>query len=110
MVIEIYSDVVCPWCYIAKRKFEMALEQFPRRDEVEVVWRPYQLDPRAPRTPSPVADAYAKKFGGPEQASRIIDKVTEVAAEVGVEFRMDRALRANTFDAHRVIGLDLSVV
>jgi predicted DsbA family dithiol-disulfide isomerase len=57
MVIEFYSDVVCPWCYIGKRKFEMALEQFPRRDEVEVVWRNYQLDPRAPRTPSPVADA-----------------------------------------------------
>lgn len=108
MVIEIYSDVVCPWCYIGKRKFEMALEQFPRRDEVQVVWRPYQLDPRAPRTSSPVAEAYAKKFGGPEQATRIIDKVTQVAAEVGVEFRMDRALRANTFDAHRVIGLALA--
>ncbi len=106
-VIEMYSDVVCPWCYIGKRKFELALEQFPRRDEIQVVWRPYQLDPRAPRTASPAVDAYAKKFGGPERAAQIIGHVTKVAAEVGIEFRMDIAQRANTFDAHRVIGLAL---
>jgi predicted DsbA family dithiol-disulfide isomerase len=107
VVIEIYSDVVCPWCYIGKRKFEAALAQFPRRDEVQVVWRPYQLDPRAPRSPSPVAEAYAKKFGGPEQARQIIDRVSGVAASVGLEFRMDRAQRANTFDAHRLLGFAL---
>jgi predicted DsbA family dithiol-disulfide isomerase len=104
MLIEIYSDVVCPWCYIGKRRFEEALARFPRRDQIDVVWRPYQLDPTAPKAPSPVADAYAKKFGGPEKAAQIISHVTATAAEVGLEFRMDIAQRANTFDAHRVIG------
>jgi predicted DsbA family dithiol-disulfide isomerase len=103
--IEIYSDVVCPWCYIGKRRFEAALAQFERRDEIEIVWRPYQLDPRAPATASPVIDGYAKKFGGPERAREIIDHVTRTAADVGLSFRLDIAQRANTFDAHRVIGL-----
>jgi predicted DsbA family dithiol-disulfide isomerase len=105
MRVEIWSDVVCPWCYIGKRKFEAALAAFDYADEVEVVWKPYQLDPTAPAgSARPVAETYAKKFGGPEQAAAIIAKVTDVAAGVGLEFRMDRALRANTRDAHRLLG------
>ena len=105
MRVEIYSDVVCPWCYIGKRKFEAALAQFEGADDVEVVWRPYQLDPTAPPgAAQPVMDAYAKKFGGPERAAAIIENVTNVAAEVGLGFRMDRAVRANTRDAHRLLG------
>jgi predicted DsbA family dithiol-disulfide isomerase len=102
--VEIVSDVVCPWCYIGKRRFEAALARFPGRDRVEVVWRPYQLDPRAPRQPSPALDVYARKFGGPAEAVRIVEHLTQVAADVGLEFRMDRALRANTFDAHRLLA------
>jgi predicted DsbA family dithiol-disulfide isomerase len=67
------------------------------------VWRPFQLDPHAPTTPTPVADAYARKFGGPEQAGHIIEKVTTTAAGEGLEFHLDIAQRANTFDAHRLI-------
>jgi len=107
MKVEIWSDVVCPWCYIGKHRFETALEQVAaRRDigSIEVVYRPYQLDPTA-RTgqAQPVVEAYAKKFGGPERAAEIIDRVTSVAAADGIEFRMDRALRANTLLAHRLL-------
>jgi predicted DsbA family dithiol-disulfide isomerase len=104
--VEIWSDVVCPWCYIGKRRFEKAVEQL--RDEVqfEVVFRPYQLDPTAsPGKSAPVREAYAKKFGGPERADQILAQVTAVAAGEGLEFHMDRALRANTLLAHRLLWL-----
>ena len=107
MRVEIWSDVVCPWCYIGKRRFETALAAVGRtRDtsSIEVVYRPYQLDPTAPSgAPQPVVDAYAKKFGGVERAAQIIDTVTKTAAADGIEFRMDIALRANTILAHRLI-------
>ena len=109
--VEIYSDVVCPWCYIGKRRWEAALQQLAiQRGEsvlalLDVVFKPYQLDPTAPSTPTPVREAYAKKFGGPERADSIIANVSQIAAEVGLEFRMDRALRANTRNAHRLIAL-----
>jgi predicted DsbA family dithiol-disulfide isomerase len=105
--VEIWSDVVCPWCYIGKRRFEKALEVLREKgvtDPVEVVWRSFQLDPRAPvGSPSPAIDAYARKFGGPDAAVRIIENVTNVAAADGIEFRMDIALRANTLLAHRAL-------
>lgn len=107
MKVEIWSDVVCPWCYIGKRRFEKALQTL--RDEgvtepVEIIWRSFQLDPTAPvGDPRPAAEAYAKKFGGPEVATRIIDNVTRTAAADGLEFRMDIALRANTVTAHRAL-------
>ena len=104
--VEIWSDVVCPWCYIGKRRWEKAVEQLAGEVEFEVVYRAYQLDPTAsPGTSGPVKDAYAKKFGGPERAEQIIDHVSSVAAEEGLEFRMDRALRANTLMAHRLLWL-----
>ncbi len=101
--MEIYSDVVCPWCYIGKRRFEEALNEFEHADEIDVRWRPFQLDPRAPATPSPVLDAYARKFGGPERAMEIIDHITSVAASVGLDFHLDIAQRGNTFAAHRLL-------
>ena len=109
--VEIYSDVVCPWCYIGKRRWEAALQRLAvqRGESVlavfDVEFKPYQLDPTAPSTPTPVREAYAKKFGGPERADSIIANVSQIAAEVGLEFRMDRALRANTRNAHRLIAL-----
>ena len=106
MRVEIWSDVVCPWCYIGKRRFETAMDEL--RDEVDfdIVFRPYQLDPTAaPGKSAPVIDAYARKFGGPERAEQIIRHVTEVAAGEGLGFRMDRALRANTLLAHRLLWL-----
>jgi predicted DsbA family dithiol-disulfide isomerase len=106
MRVEIWSDVVCPWCYIGKRKFEEALARYEGRDDVEIVYRPYQLDPKAPPgSATPVFEAYSRKFGGPEMAEKIIDNVTGAAAEVGLGFRMDRAVRANTLASHRLLRL-----
>jgi predicted DsbA family dithiol-disulfide isomerase len=113
VTVEVWSDVVCPWCYIGKRRFATGLDRV--RSELaaegldvdfDVSYHPYQLDPTAaPGSSQPVIEAYAKKFGGPERATAIIDNVTATAAEVGLEFHMDRALRANTLLAHRVIWL-----
>ena len=107
MKVEIWSDVVCPWCYIGKRRFEKAVQRL--RDKgidapIEVVYRAFQLDPTAPvGAPVPVAEGYAKKFGGTERARQILSHVTNVAAEDGIEFNMDIALRANTILAHRAL-------
>ena len=102
--VEIWSDVVCPWCYIGKRRFERAVAELDGEVDLEVTYRPYQLDPTAsPGKGGPVFDAYVKKFGGPEQARAIIDRVTQTAADDGLDFRMDRALRANTRLAHRLL-------
>ena len=104
--VEIWSDVVCPWCYIGKRRFERALEQLAGEVQVDYVFRAFQLDPTASMGKSqPVAEAYAKKFGGPERAQVMIDRVTSIAAEEGLEFRLDLALRANTLLAHRLLWL-----
>ena len=104
--VEIWSDVVCPWCYIGKRRFEKAVELLRDEVNIEVVFRPYQLDPTAsPGTSGPVVEAYAKKFGGPERAEQIIHHVSSIAAQEGLDFRMDRALRANTLLAHRLLWL-----
>jgi predicted DsbA family dithiol-disulfide isomerase len=102
--VQIWSDVVCPWCYIGKRRFERAVDALRGEIDVEVVYRPYQLDPNAPPgTATPVVDVYARKFGGPERAQAIIDHVTSIAAGEGLEFRLDRAVRANTRLAHRLL-------
>jgi len=107
MRVEIWSDVVCPWCYIGKRRFESALATLAREDSdlvIDVVYRPFQLDPKAaPGSTMPVIDAYARKFGGYERAQAIIDRVTGIAADEGLEFHLERAQRANTLLAHRLL-------
>lgn len=109
MVIEIWSDVVCPWCYIGKVRFDRALSALTTgpdavSEPIEVVYRAYQLDPTAPiGTSNPVRDTYAKKFGGYERADRIIENLTATARADEIEFRMDIAKRANTLLAHRVL-------
>jgi predicted DsbA family dithiol-disulfide isomerase len=104
--VEIWSDVVCPWCYIGKRRFETAVSELAGEIDVTIAFRPYQLDPTASLGKAgPVIDAYAKKFGGYERAQQILDHVTAVAADSGIQFRMDRALRANTLLAHRLLWL-----
>jgi len=104
--VDIWSDVVCPWCYIGKRRFETALERLDDDIEIEVRFRPFQLDPTAsPGRTQPVIEAYARKFGGPEQARMLIDRVTDAAAADGITFHMDRALRANSLLAHRLLWL-----
>ena len=107
MRVEIWSDVVCPWCYIGKRNFEAALEQFEHRDEVDVVWRAFELDPRAPTVrEGDYASRLARKYGIPVGEARAkLAHMTSAAADVGLDFRFDRVQPGNTFDAHRLIHL-----
>jgi predicted DsbA family dithiol-disulfide isomerase len=109
MRIEIWSDVVCPWCYIGKRRLEKSLVTFDHRDDVEIVWRSFQLDPSAPTVPTEtVAEALGRKYGGgPEAGRQMIDRVEAVAAEEGLLFRHHRSLRVGTVDAHRLLHLAL---
>ena len=113
MRVEIWSDVVCPWCFIGKRRFDKAVEVIRSKghsEPIEIVFRAFQLDPTAPiGAPTPVVEAYAKKFGGQERAEQILNHVTKVAAEDDIEFNMDIALRANTILAHRALHWSLSV-
>jgi predicted DsbA family dithiol-disulfide isomerase len=105
--IEIWSDVVCPWCYIGKRRLEHALETFAHADEVEIEWRSFQLDPAAPTQPhETVAEHLGAKYGGgPDAGQQMIDRVEAVAAEEGLLYRLGEAQRANTVDAHRLLHL-----
>ncbi len=103
--IEIWSDIVCPWCYIGKRRFEEALAGFEHRDEVEIIWRSFELDPQAPHEAHGDLDArLANKYGIPvEQARQMQAQITETAAGAGLAFRFDIARTGNTFTAHRLI-------
>lgn len=110
MKVEIWSDVVCPWCYIGKRRFEAALAQFPEHEQVEIVWRSYQLSPDAPRsTDETLTQMLARKYGVSErQAAAMNERVSAEAAKEGLDYHLDRARPANTFDAHRLIHLAAS--
>jgi len=107
MKVEIWSDVVCPWCYIGKRRFEAALGRFAHRDQVDIVWRSFELDPHAPRrTPGSLNDMLAHKIGvSPAQAAAMNQHVTDLAAAEGLDYQLDHAQHGNTFDAHRLIHL-----
>ena len=105
VLVEVYSDIVCPWCYIGQHQFGLALERSPRAADLDVQFRAFQLDPRARNEPTPVWDAYVGKFGGEDAAAAVIARITGAAAAVGLELRLDRALRVNTFDAHRLVWL-----
>jgi predicted DsbA family dithiol-disulfide isomerase len=107
MRVEIWSDVVCPWCYVGKRRFEQALASFPHRDEVEVVWRSFELDSTAPQERTgDYAQMLATKYGVPvERGQEMIDTMTATAAQEGLDFRFDIARTGNTFDAHRLLHL-----
>ncbi len=105
MKVQIWSDVVCPYCYIGKREFEHALAQFPHKDQVEVEWKSFELDREAPvRSADDMYDHLAKKYGRTrEQAKEMVADVVERARTVGVEYNMDKAIMGNSFDAHRLI-------
>ena len=99
--VEIWSDVVCPWCYIGKRRFETALERFAHRDGVEVEWKAFELDPTATSgTRSSAGDhagSIAAKYGiDLAQAQGMLDNVTANAAAEGLEFHFEKAIGANT--------------
>ncbi len=105
--VDVWSDIVCPWCAIGKRRLEKALAQFEHRDEVEVTWRAFELDPSAPALQQgDNAARLARKYGSSrEQAAARMQQVTELAARDGLEFDLVGARSGNTFDAHRVLHL-----
>ena len=107
MRVEVWSDVVCPWCYIGKRRFERALEKFDHPDEVEVVWRSFQLHPEHPKgVREPLEESLAAKFGVPvEQVRAMNDRVKTLAAAEGLDYDFERYALVNTFDAHRLTHL-----
>lgn len=107
MLVEIWSDVVCPWCYVGKRNLEAALAEFPHADEVTIAWRSYELDPSTPaRVELSMDEVLARKYGmSPEQATDANRRMTELAASVGLEYHLDRVQIGNTFDAHRLLHL-----
>ena len=106
MLVEIWSDVVCPWCYIGKRRFEAALARFEHAEDVEIVWRSFELDPDAPRDGGTIdlvaylADKYRTDAAG---AANILERVTQQAAGEGLEYHLELAKRGSSFDAHRLL-------
>lgn len=111
MLVEIWSDVVCPWCYIGKREFEQAMAGFDHRDEVVVRWRSFELDPKAPaRRDLSMVEVLQTKYSMSEPEARAANlRVTEIAAGVGLQYRLDDVVMGNTFDAHRLIHLAATV-
>ncbi len=106
--VDVWSDIACPWCYVGKRRLEAALAKFPHKDEVEIVWRAFELDPSAPKTlpagASPWSSASPKKYRSHvAQAQAQLDRVVAVGAGDEIDFRFDRMQPSNTFDAHRLL-------
>lgn len=107
MTIEIWSDVVCPFCYIGKRELERALAQFEHADQVQVTWRSFELDPDAPvRSEHDMYGMLVAKYGGTrEDAKARVEGVVQRARTVGLDYQMDKAVMGSSFDAHRLLQL-----
>jgi predicted DsbA family dithiol-disulfide isomerase len=105
MKVEIYSDVVCPWCYVGKARFERALAAFPKAEDVEVVYRPFRLDPEAPERPRPHRQVLNEKFG--ERSVAMDARVARLGNAEGLTFDFDSAVENNTLLAHRLLRLAL---
>lgn len=107
MLVEIWSDIVCPWCNVGHARFAKALENFEHRDEVEVRFRSYELDPNAPaQRDGSMAEHISLKYGmDVEEAQQMNDHLEEVAAVDGVEIHFERFRAGNTFDAHRLLHM-----
>jgi predicted DsbA family dithiol-disulfide isomerase len=107
VLVEIWSDIVCPWCYIGKRRFEAALAQFEHADQVEVRWRSFELDPRASgRRSRTMAEHIAAKYGtSVEGAAQRLAGMDRLAAQDGLHYNLAETQGGNTFDAHRLIHL-----
>jgi len=107
MKVEIWSDIVCPWCYVGKRRFESALKDFEHSSDVELRWRSFELDPGAPaqRDGDPVqrlADKYGMSLSEAQAAN---DRLTAMATAEGLEYHLDQVHSGNSFDAHRLLHL-----
>jgi predicted DsbA family dithiol-disulfide isomerase len=111
MKVEIFSDVVCPWCAIGKRRFERAVEGFAHKSELEVTWRAFKLDPSAPaHAEGDMAVHLAQKYGMTlDEARASQSRLSAMASVEGLEFHFERTRRANTFDAHRLLHFAFDV-
>ncbi len=109
MKVEIWSDIMCPFCYIGKRNFEFALKEFANKEEIEIEWKSFQLDPTIPKSFENTTSIYeylaAKKGMTVEQSKDLHKNVVETARKVGLEYNFDKAVIANSFDAHQLIQL-----
>jgi predicted DsbA family dithiol-disulfide isomerase len=108
MKVEIWSDIVCPFCYIGKRHFEAALKSFENTADIEIVWKSYQLDPEMPKQPikQNVYEYLASRKGiSVDQSKAMHDNVVNMASNAGLNYNFDKAVVANSFDAHRLIQL-----
>ncbi|HEY5392026.1 MAG TPA: DsbA family oxidoreductase [Hanamia sp.] len=107
MEINIWSDVRCPFCYIGKRKFEMALEKFPHKDKVNVIWKSFELDPNLTTNTEVSATDHLSDAKGisKEKAEGMQDYVANIAKEIGLDFHTKNTVVANSFNAHRLIQL-----
>ncbi|GAA3694913.1 protein disulfide isomerase FrnE [Nonomuraea antimicrobica] len=105
LTVDIWSDLVCPWCYVGKRRFDKALAAFPGRDRVRVRWRSFELDPDGSREPSLTLPERSNRDLGGDRAEtdRRMAMLTQLAAEEGLVYRLDRARAVNSFDAHRLM-------
>ena len=105
MLVEIWSDIACPWCYVGKRRWEQALAGFAHRADVRVTWRSFELDPRAPaRHAEPQVELLARKYGTSVAQARAMNaRMTAEAAKEGLRFDLDRVQVGSTFDAHRLL-------
>jgi predicted DsbA family dithiol-disulfide isomerase len=106
IIIEIWSDLICPWCYLGKRRFERALARFPGRDRIDVRWRSFELEPRSPIEPVDLTAGLVTRFAmSADEAVERNRHMTELAAVDGLAYRLDIARLGNTFDAHHVTHL-----
>ncbi len=107
MRVEIWSDTMCPFCYMGKRRFERALGRFEHRGEVDVLWRSFQLDPSIENVPGRTLNEYLAERKGisVERTAHLHDRLTEEAKELGLAYNFDRVRVANSFDAHRLVHL-----
>ncbi|MDC8100292.1 MULTISPECIES: DsbA family oxidoreductase [Chryseobacterium] len=107
MKIEIWSDVMCPFCYIGKNNFEEALNKLPFKDEVQVEWKSFQLDPSLdPKQTQNTIEYFREKKGFPEaQATQMISQVAQMGKGAGIDFNFEKALITNTFSAHKLLHL-----
>ncbi|XOV93901.1 MAG: DsbA family oxidoreductase [Bacteroidota bacterium] len=107
MKIEIWSDVVCPFCYIGKRRLETALDQFKGKDSIEIEWKSFQLSPEQKTVTGQTLNQYLAEEKGwsPEYAKEMNDRVSYMAEQVGLTYHLDKAIPANTHKAHELIHL-----
>jgi predicted DsbA family dithiol-disulfide isomerase len=109
MKVEVWSDIMCPFCYIGKRNYETALSEFAGRDNIEIEWRSFQLDSTIPKNSQIKENVYQyladKKGLTYEQSAKMHERVIQTAKNAGLDYRFDKAIVANSFDAHKMIQL-----